>query len=395
MSLRSRLFGPPKPVPDAGEGYSRASFKSGTSPVFFNSDLNDKVTFRRMYEQGGLVGEAIDTYPLFTFTNGYVLEGDEDAPRDLAQEFLDKIDIEMLGHQLIIDALVIGKGYAEIVWNKAKNAIVDVKYRPAETFREILDERGAVQLYRQTVVRDNVAITVDLPPQNVLVIDLQMHLIRRAFKDIQIDAAIADATATSIQRHGYPRYHVKLGQPGETIDRKTLIDHGKEFENLKPNMEWTTTQDVSIDNIDKEGVTGQAMTYTNWSVQRLSAALGVPEEMLGLGRGSTEATANVRLEAYMDKIGSIQRRFAQPLNKQVLDVLIGRPGAVWFKFNDVSPADELRKAEFVAKIVGATPVDPWSIITPEWAREDLEIEIDESQLQDQAQDQVPPPEVIR
>lgn len=359
-----------------GEGYSLPSFKSGTQPVFFNSEQGDKATFRRMYEQGGVVGEAIDSYPLFTFTNGYVLEGEEGSVRDMVQSFLDAVNIEVLGHRLIVDALVIGKGYSEIIYNKAGNKIMGLQYRPAETFTEVYDSRGNVVGYRQTVIIDNVRKTVNLPPEKVLVIDLFMPLVKRAFKDINIDATIADATATSIQRHGYPRYHVKLGQPGEAIGRQALVDHGKQFEDLRPNMEWTTTQDVAIDNIDKEGV-GQAQAYTNWAIQRLSAALGVPEEMLGLGRGSTEATANVRLESFKDKIGSIQRRFAQYLNNKVIDILTGVPGSVWFKFNDVSPADELKKAEYVAKIITATPVDPWAVITPEWAREFLGIEIEE------------------
>jgi hypothetical protein len=382
MSLRSRLFGS-KAAPDEGRGYSHSSFKSGTSPAFFNTDVGDKATFRRMYEQGGMVGEAIDAYALFTFTNGYVLEGEEGAPRDKAQAFLDKVDIETFGHRVIIDALVIGKGYGEIVWNRAGNDIVDLVYRPAETFTEILDVRGNVVSYRQTVIRDNERIVVDLPPQNVLILDLHMHLIKRAFKDINIDAAIADATATSIQRHGYPRYHVKLGVSGEKVGRQALIDHGKEFETLKPNMEWTTTQDVTIDNIDKEGIQG-AQAYTNWAVQRLAASMGVPEEMLGLGRGSTEATANMRFEAFKDKVGSIQRRFAQTMNIQVLDILLGIPGLVWMKFNDLSPQDELKKAEYLTKIITATPIDPWAIVTPEWAREFLGIEVDESDNKDGA-----------
>jgi hypothetical protein len=208
----------------------------------------------------------------------------------------------------------------------------------------------------------------------VFVLDLHTPLVKRAFKEIEIDMAIADSTATSIQRHGYPRYHVKLGQPGEEVGLDALRAHGRQFEDLKPNMEWTTTQDVDIKNIDTEGVT-HADTYTNWTTQRVSAALGVPEELLGLGRGSTEATANVRLAAFYDKIGSFQSRFARAIGNQVFDIITGRPGAVWMQFNDVSPEDELHKAEYVAKIASINPTDPWLVMTPTWVQEYLGIEI--------------------
>jgi hypothetical protein len=355
-----------------------ASFKSGTAPDVFDKDLEDMAKFRRMYVQGGIVAESMDAYPLFVWANGYALEGEEGAPAEAVQLFLDSQSVEVLGHRMIVDALVVGRGIAEIVWNRARNQVVGLQYRPAETFRPLKDARGNVVRWRQTVKRDNETVNVLLEPDQVFVLELDMHLIRRAYQDIIADAAIADATVVSIQRHGYSRYHVQVGLPGERVPRDTLQDLGKEFEDLKPNMEWVTTKDVSITNIDQSGV-HQAQPYSNWAAQRLAAALGVPEEMLGLGRGSTEATANVRLDTFKQKIGSIQRRFSSQLNRQVVDRLTQRPGSVWFKFNEASIDALLRKAEVVAKLFQANQADPYAIITPEWAQEFLEIEVEEEE----------------
>jgi hypothetical protein len=137
----------PAPAPkqevdeDEGKGYGKRAFRTGKALAYFSSDVTDAVKCRRMYEQGGLVGEAIDAYPLFMWTNGYVLQGDDDSQNETVQEFLDNIDIETLGHQLVVDALVMpnGRAYAEIVWNKIGSDIADLVYRPAETFKEILD----------------------------------------------------------------------------------------------------------------------------------------------------------------------------------------------------------------------------------------------------------------
>jgi len=370
----------PKQAPDEdeGKGYGKRAFRVGKAPVYFSQDVTDASKCRRMYEQGGLVGEAIDAYPLFMFTNGYVLNSDDEALSDVAQEFLDTIDFETLGHQLVVDALVMpnGRAYAEIVWNKIGAGITGLVYRPAETFKEILDERGNVIQYVQTVIRDNSTVSVELEPKNIFVLDLHAPLVKRAFKEIEIDMAIADSTATSIQRHGYPRYHVKLGQPGENVSEDALRTHGRQFEDLKPNMEWTTTQDVAINNIDTQGITGTD-AYTNWSTQRVSSALGVPEEMLGLGRGSTEATAKVRLDTFYDKIGSFQARFARAMGNQIFDVMTGRPGSVWMVFNDVSPEDNLQKAQYIAAVAGIYPTDPWLVMTPTYVQEYLGIEIAE------------------
>ena len=97
--------------------------------------------------------------------------------------------------------------------------------------------------------------------------------------------------------------------------------------------------------------------------------------MLGLGRGSTEATAKVRLDAFCDKIGSFQSRFARAMGNQIFDVMTGNPGAVWMQFNDVSPEDENQKADYLAKIASIYPTDPWLVMTPTYVQEYLGIEI--------------------
>lgn len=313
MSLLSRLFGLADPNAEP-KSYPSRVFRFGKQRTYFDSDNKDQLKCRRMYEQGGMVGEAIDCYPLFTLTNGYRLEGDDEKLAETVQEWYDKVDMETVLHQLIVDALVIGKGYAEIVYNRAGNAIVGLLPRPAETFSENLDQMGNVISYTQTVQRNHETDKVEFAPEQIFVLDLHLHLIQRAMRDIETDAAVADATAVSIQRHGFPRYHVRLGQPGESIPEQTLREHGRQFESIKPNNEWTTTKDVEILNIDTQGAVNTKL-YGDWAVQRVCSALGVPEEMLGLGRNSTEATANVRLQAFYDKIGSIQKRVAREIGR--------------------------------------------------------------------------------
>jgi len=394
MSIWTKIFGVTDPK---AEPLTYPSKAFGTNKSFFTTEEKDLAKFRRVYEQGGLVGEAIDTYPLFTLTNGYRLESDNETSEEMVQDFYDKIDIETCISQLIVDSLVIGKGYAEIVYNRAGNAIVGLLPRPAETFTENLDEKGNVLSYTQTVTRNSTVIKVDLKPEQIFVLDLHMPLIRRAMKDILIDAAVADGTATAIQRHGYPRYHVKIGQPGEDVPLQTLMDNGRQFEQIKPNHEWVTTKDVEVLNIDQSGVTNTA-AYSDWSIQRVCTALGVPEEMLGLGRGSTEATSKVRIKCFNDKIGTIQKMVARQLDVQLVDKLTGNPGSVWTEFNDVSPADENLKADYAVKLLTANPMDPYAIVTPEWVRDYLGIEISPEQLMDMNDElnlkEEPVPEVI-
>jgi hypothetical protein len=183
--------------------------------------------------------------------------------------------------------------------------------------------------------------------------------------DIVRDTEIVDATAMSIKRHGFPRYHITVGQPGETMPDTVISTIGSEFESLKPDHEWVTQSGVVISNIDSSGVVNTKL-YGDWAIQRLCAAMGTPEEMLGLGRGSTEATANVRLQAWYDRIATLQRRFASQWNSQIIDRMTGQPGLVKLVFGDPSPADDLARAQVVSTLLQASPLQP--IITPNEAR---------------------------
>jgi len=95
---------------------------------------------------------------------------------------------------------------------------------------------------------------------------------------------------------------------------------------------------------------------------------------LGLGRGSTEATANVKLRAFYDKIGSIQKKLAMAYTKQVIDKITPRPGMCKLIFNDVNPEDEAKLAAWMAQIMAATPMDPFAVIPRAFVQDRLGVQ---------------------
>jgi len=134
------------------------------------------------------------------------------------------------------------------------------------------------------------------------------------------------------------------------------------------------TSNTRINMLDTSGVSN-VDTYSNVSLQRVACALGVPEEMLGLGRGSTEATATVRMKSFLDKISTIQSIVARTYSRLLLDKITGVPGAVWIEFNDVSPEDEAKKAGWIAQLRQGP--DPDAVVPADWAREQFGIPPDE------------------
>lgn len=343
-------------------------------------DYDHLILLGRIYKRGGPVSEAIRTYANLVFSNGFRIEGEDESMNGSVEDALDAIGLEIAGPQAIIDALVYGDAFHELcmgMGSKADSIVAQVPRNP-ESFRIDADKFGAISSFTQVIdVGFNRKEEIPLSPRTVFHYTVEnlggspygLSLIDSALNDIKWDAMISESTAQAIKRHGFPRMQVKVGQPGEDVPTETMNRLDSQFKNLNAKQEFITTADVEILNVDQMGQTN-AKLYGEWSTMRLCTSLGIPEELLGLGRGSTEATANVKLRAFYDKISSIQKRFARAYTQQVIDQLTSAPGMCRLVFNEVNPDDQGRIADWISKIVGATPEDRFAII-PRKAAQDM------------------------
>jgi hypothetical protein len=386
-SAWDRLLATPTPEPKP-KTYAKAS---GTKKDVFSKRERDVKLLDRLetfYNQGGPVAEAVDAYPLCILSPGFRLEGPEgDVAR--VQEVYDRVDIESVLWQLIVESLKIGDGIAEITMGKggAAQEITGIFPRASKDFDIEHDDRGIITGYKQVVARNMFTTeSVELSKEDVIHMALLpvagsvygLSLLQRAYDDIERDTSIAEATKEAIIRHGFRRFHVRVGAEKETVPQGDIDAVSDEFKKLSDGnkTEITTQHDVEILPLDQGAL--PANEYFVWTTDRLCTALGVPEEILGLGRGSTEATANVRRKAWNDKIGTFQKRVARCINFQLNDRITRKPGTVKLIFNDVDPEDESQIADLLAKLT-SNSVDPFMIVSPQWCRERLGVEEDDYQ----------------
>lgn len=310
-----------------------------------------------IYAAGGLYANAIDTYAYAAFANGYRLEGNEQAVQEVEDNFA-LFDFDSIGMQGIVQALVFGDAIQEIVSTRRMDrAPVGIVSRDSSTFDIDVDDFGTINSFRQRI-QDRPIVTLD-PTQ---VVHLQLipscdvygiSLIGRAYDDIMRDAKTAEASAAAIKRHGFKKWHIKVGQPGEVIDDTVMQGIAAEFEDIEEDNEFTTGADVAIEGLDDGGLE-QIDKYNDISLMRVAAAMGIPEEMMGIRRGSTDATAVSRMETFLrTKISAIQRIVARTYTISYIDRVVAEPGTVKLAFNDVREEDEFRKAEWIGKLITA------------------------------------------
>ncbi len=344
----------------------------------------------RMYERGGPIADAIDAYALFALTNGYelVCEDGADGLKDQVQAWLDQpwVDMDQIFADGILSAVLAGDAYQEIIPTRTGQGIWGIVSRDPSTFGKNCDEYGRITGYSQYTPGKSGLTEEEIPidPDRILSFSLfhvpgqvyGLSIMDRAEDDINRDSDTIESITKAIHRHGTPKNQWAIGSDEHRATSADLDDVEKQIEKQDAKTDYVTHHDVAIKPLDVSGIQN-ADTYSNIMLQRVACALGVPEEMLGLGRGSTEATATVRMNAFLDKIGTIQQRVARAYNRQLIDRITGRPGAVWIQFRDVSPEDEAAKAEWIAKIMQATPLDQFSVLPQAWVRE--QFGIDEAQ----------------
>ena len=306
---------------------------------YFNTVNRDMQKCENIYRAGGLISQAIDAYALFSLSGGYGLEG---APKSVkeVQIWLDKIDVEQLMWQSIIDSYTYGDSIQENVYGRGGKLLYLVPRNP-KYFTIDVDKWGMIQSYTQ---RTDDKETVLKPSQvtNLSLISLSgesygQSLIQRAMDDIMRDTKTAESTAVAIERHGYPRFHIKAGdlEQGTEYSDEDKIEIAREFQELKADNEFISNPDLEILPIDTGGV-GRIKDYNEWSLSRLLGALGVPSEIIGTGQSTTTyATASVEMVSFYNKVSTIQKKVERCYNRMI-DIKTGVPGQVVLRLNKIN-----------------------------------------------------------
>jgi len=354
--------------------------------------------FRNIYLQGGYVAEGVDLFPIYAFGGGYELVVDEEvaaktgtdgeAEKQAAREFMDRINFFDVQWQLSVDAEVVRDGVAEIVYGRGELSAVPVNIipRPAECFEFRTNITGAIISYDQvTDNRGNTIQRIPLEPSQVLHYQYLsrsdspygISLVERTVHDIMRDTRVTEAITAGICLHGTPKWHVKANStkadatPLSDTEWSELED---QFKNFNAKDQFVTEGDVVVQALDTAGVQNVQM-YSDVTLVRVCAGMGIPGELLGVRQGTTDATAVSRIGAFLKKIKIIQRDIESLWNLNIIDKVTGKPGLIKLKLNDASPEDFVQIATAIAALRSGQ--NPEKVAPYQWCRERLNIPTNE------------------
>jgi hypothetical protein len=302
--------------------------------------------YKTIYEQGGIFTRAINRYADYILKDGYEFEGEDPALVKMVEDFAHSTNFERVIYESIIDALVFGDSYDEIIMNRSGTKILGVSGRQSQLFEPQYDDYNNILSYKQYLNDSNTYSLIE--PHHIMHLRLNgmsggtngISLIGSAYDDVMRDVRIAEAAETAILRHGYPIWQVRVGTTGEMVPDDVLAALESKFEDINSANEIITQYDVEINQLNEGGIDGLS-DNSEFSIERACAALGVPQEVLGLGStSSTFATANVTMQSFLFVIHRMQKTIEYAYNKEVIDKVTGVPGAVKLKFNSTNMVNQ-------------------------------------------------------
>lgn len=419
--IRGRIFGTgqapvaaPAAVAELAQGSGKGRSDEPESPSTFvhgggNVDRNMFFTkqertpelmkqYRTIYRQGGVVAQCIDVHALYALMNGYHVEGEDENDVALIEEVLEKIDFLDLVEQAIIDALVEGDAFQEVVPTRGGFPVGAVAPRDASEFTIQYDDYGNVLSYTQTVdLGAGRKQVIKLDPDQIIHITLHQSggsvygdsLIGRCRDDIYRDAQVMQGTTQAIMRHGFPKFHISVAGTDDGTGRKiapprpVMQQTVEQFRNISAKNEFVTTDQLDIKELDSGGVSNLS-DYNEVSLKRLAAAMGVPSDVLGIKEGSSlsgGSASSKRIDTFYKKIAAFQRKVAMQYNELLVDRILGpdKEDSVRIVFNQIEGDDMAIKAQAVQTLMKIDPTNPEFLITRAQAYDMLGLNIDDYQ----------------
>jgi len=319
--------------------------------------------FWNYYETDGTVFAAINTTVFNTVMVGYTLTSSNEEAKNLIRDYLSRINLDLALLTNVRYALVFGDAFIEIVKN-SKGDVTSLKTVDPITFVINTDEYGQTESYQQKI--GGVLQKTILKPEDIIHLQLfdrptspyGLSLIQPAQDALDKKRDTSDALANAIIRHGTPKYLVKVGSEEDFPPDSAFTDLKSELEDITEINEIIIPGLIDISTIDEKGIPG-VEEYSDIFQTELIISMLCPEEALGLGRGSTEATATVKQMMFERVIRSFQLRISTQLEQELIRPILDENGfnleknpqnMVNMRFNSVTDADEAVKAKWLGNL---------------------------------------------
>jgi hypothetical protein len=354
------------------DGTARTLVYTGTSKAVQSSQMGRSQkklkTYLDVYQTENVVFASIQITAYNTVMVGYSIESDNPQAKYAVETFCRRIHLKKSLLEACKNALVFGDAYLEK--RRQKDGTVTQLFPvDPQTMVIDVDQFGRIVSYHQEM---NGQKGPTLRPTDILHFRFfeipsspyGLSLIEPNLRVIERKKVADESISNALIRHGTGKLLVKVGtkEDGQIPPDETMDEIKDSLEDLNESNEIIVPWMIDVSTIDEKGIQG-VDEYYSYFLSQLVTGLMCPEEALGLGKGTTEATAKTKailwermLKAYQYYISEVleQDLFNEYLQaKGFIDQQTQEPIYTSITFDSVTEEDEAMRAKWLGNLIGA------------------------------------------
>lgn len=340
-----------------------------------------------IYKTDQLIFQAINIISTFAVSRGYeylVTENSDEEieMRDVLASFDNKVGLPKLLTDIVRHLHIYGNAYLEIVYSKTDEkkvvdiALIDPKtitFKKKGTGEIDFDESGNIKGYVQTVN----AKKIELSPEQIIHFRINTiadsltgtGIIEPLSKIIEAKRNIEIGLAEAVYRHGFPQFHVKLGDSEHQPTTEQVTEESEKYKRINSKSEFVTPYYYDIKVLESPALKG-GESYLKYFIDQIVAGTGVPQTiLLGSGEFSNRATSFTQQQNFFLYIAGIQNLIAETLYKELFPKILQIEGCtIYMAFNSLETKTDLELAqerEIYLK---------YNVLTPDEVRQEMGLE---------------------
>lgn len=317
-----------------------------------------------IYKTEQLIFQAVNIISTFAVSKGYdyvVSDNSEEeiSMKDIIVDFDNKVGLPKLITDIVRHLHIYGNAYLEIVYSKSDEkkvvglALIDPKtiaFKKKGTGEIDLDESGNIKGYVQTVN----AKKIDLMPEQVIHFRINTiadsltgtGIIEPLVKIIEAKRNIEAGLSEAIYRHGFPQFHVKLGDTDHQPTGEQVTEESEKYKRINSKSEFVTPYYYDIKVLEAPSIKG-GESYLKYFIDQIVAGTGVPQTiLLGTGENSNRATSFTQQQNFFLYIAGIQQLISETLSAYLFTKILNVDMCpVYMSFNSLQTKTDLELAE--------------------------------------------------
>jgi HK97 family phage portal protein len=354
-----------------------------------------------IYKTEQMLFQAVNIISNFAISKGYEFVIDENIKeqieqREIASEFDSRVNLPKLLTDVVRHLHIYGNAYLEIVFSKTeKDKVVDlvlidpktINFKKTGTGEIDLDDQGKIKGYIQKVGTKE----VDLEPDQVIHFRINTiadsltgtGIIEPVTQLIEAKRNIELGLAESVYRHGFPQFHVKLGDKEHQPEGEQVEEESEKYKKINSKSEFVTPYYYDIKVLEAPSLSG-GDNYLKYFVNQIVAGTGVPKSiLLGSGEDSNRSTSVTHQQNFFLYIAGVQMVISSTLEKFLFTKLLKvEENPVHMQFNSLKAKTDLELAqerEIYLK---------YGVVTPDEVRQEMGLDPISTPPKDEPQDDV-------